>query len=246
MPLIQSRQVSAGRHATIFPGDTPQTMRVRLGLLALGGILGIYALWQLTAAFMHPQAPYFLSAPAADDAGKAPAAAIAAQVAQIRGDFWFDDALLTRPGTSGVNDTQPSPALDEAHAAALQSARLAPHDARAWLLLALLDSELRLQSHQQIEALKMAYYTAPNDLSLIPTRMKLAVRSSAIADADFQTLVASDVLSAARQPALQSALVSSYLQASPDGKRFLEASVGALDQGLLAKMQAGASDPLRH
>jgi hypothetical protein len=49
-----------------------------------------------------------------------------------------------------------------------------------------------------------------------------------------------------RQPALQSALVSSYRQASEDGKHFLESSVGVLASGLLAKMRASESDPLRY
>jgi hypothetical protein len=244
MPLIQSKQVSAGRHASIFPGDTPRTMCVRVGLLALSCVFGIYALWQLTADFIHPAAPYFLAEPIPADAGKTPAAAIAAEVAQIRGDFWFDDALLSWSGAAGGNGVQPSPALDDAYAAAVRSVRLAPHDARAWFLLALIDSQLGQETPRQIEALKMSYYTGLNDFALIPSRMKLAVRSAAIADPDFQSLVSGEVLSAVRQPTLQSALVAAYRQASPDGKRFLESSVGALDAALLAKIQAGDSDPI--
>jgi hypothetical protein len=247
MPLIQSKQVSAGRHAGNFPGDTAGSMRVRAGLLTLGAVLGLYALWQLAAVFMHPTAPYLISAPTPDDASKAPAAAAAAQIARIRGDFWFDAALLAWSGAGGGSGA-PSPALDDAHAAAVRAARLAPHDARAWLLLALLDAQIEQEPQRQIEALKMSYYTGPNDLALIPQRLTLAVRSAAIADPDFQTLVGAEVLSAVRQPALQPALLASYRQASPDGKRFLESSVGALDPGLLARMRAGGGDgdTLRH
>jgi hypothetical protein len=246
MPLIQSKQVPAGRHASVFPSDTPRTMRFRAGLLALSCILGLYALWQLTADVIHPAAPYFLSDVAPDDAGRAPAAAIAAEIAQIRGDFWFDDALLAWFATADGNGTQPSPALDDARAAAVRSVRLAPHDARAWLLLAFIDSQLGQEPHQGIEALKMSYYTGPSDRALIALRMKLAVQSAAITDPDFQSLVSGEVLSAVRQPTLHSALVSSYRQASPDGKRFLESAVSALDPGLVTKMQAGETDPLRY
>jgi len=245
MPLIHWDQASAGRRAGSFVGDTPWSIRVRFSLFAMSLVLGFYALWQLAAEFIHPVTPYFVSEPAPDQADRAPAAALAAQVAMFRGDFWFDDALLTWLGASGSTGSALLPALDDARLAATRSARLAPHDARAWLLLALIDARAALDPRQQAEALKMSYYTGPNDLALIPSRMKMAVQSPAIADPDFQSLVLGEVLSVVRQPALQSAIVSSYRQASPDGKRFLESAVGRLDPALVSKMQAPESDPLR-
>jgi hypothetical protein len=89
-----------------------------------------------------------------------------------------------------------------------------------------------------MEALKMSYYTGPNELELIPWRVDLAVRSAAIEDPDFQSLVAAELRSAMREPQLQAAILSSYRQASPGGKHFLEATVGASDAGMLAKMRA--------
>jgi hypothetical protein len=171
---------------------------------------------------------------------------MAAQLAQIRGDFWFDAAMLTWAGAAGVNALQLSSALDDARAMAAHSARLEPHDARAWFLLALLDSRLGREPQRQIEALKMSYYTGPNDLALIPSRLQLAVRSPAIVDPDFQTLVAAEVLSAMRRPSLYPALVASYRGASVEGRRFLESSIGGFDPGLLANIRTRQDDPLRY
>jgi hypothetical protein len=244
MTFIQSGQVAAS--AGVASGDTPQTRRVRFGLLALGCVLGLYALWQLTAELIHPAVPYFFSA-TEQDASRAPAAALAAEIAVFRSDFWFDDALLKWIGAASAEiGAGRSSALDDVRVAAARAARLAPHDARAWLLLALADAHDGLDSRQQTEALRMSYYTGANDLALIPERMKLAVRSPAMTDTDFQNLVAGEVLSIVRRPALQSVIVSSYRQASPDGKRFLKSYIGPLDAALLAQMQATDSDPLRY
>src|SRR5215469_4438052 len=92
MPLIQPKQVSAEHRAHVAAGDTSQTVRLRISIIAFSFVLAVYALWQLVAAVIHPRTPYFISAAATEDL--APSAARAAEVAQVRGDFWFDDALL--------------------------------------------------------------------------------------------------------------------------------------------------------
>jgi hypothetical protein len=244
MPFIQSKQISTLSRADLS-ASSAQSRRVRIGIIALSCVLGIIALWQLTAVLMHPVVPYFVSSATTEPTGDAPAAARAAEIAQIRGDFWFDDALLAWINASRGNGAERAAGLDDAHAAAVRAAALAPHDARAWLLLALVDTQLGASSAQQAEALKMSYYTGPDDAALIPSRLALAVRSAAIADPDFQQLVSGEVLAAVRQPALHAAILSAYRQASPDGKRFLLSAVAALDSGLAGQMRAtdGVSPP---
>lgn len=244
MPLIQSKQIAAAR-AGIATRGTAQATRVRAGMIALGCVLGLWALWQLAAALAHPAAPYFLPVVATEQADQAPAAARAAEIAQVRGDYWFDDALLSFPelGDSAAPNTAD---LERARTSAVRAARLAPHDARTWLLLALIDAKLGSDAAQQTEALKMSYYTGPDDVALIPSRLKLAVQSAAIVDPDFRELVSGEVLAAVRQPTLHAALVAAYRQASPEGKRFLQSAVGALDSGLAGQMRASESDPIRY
>lgn len=254
MPLIQMKQVSPGRHTAIFPADSGWASLFRLSLAILGGVLGLYSLWQLTVAFVGPVTPYFLSAPApAAAAGQSVSdkermATTAARIGWLDGGLWFDDALLSAQAArrAGSNSAQGRSALEDARTALIRSARLAPHDARTWLLLAMVDADLAQHPRGQVEALKMSYYTGPNDTALIPWRLPLAVRSSAIGNPDFQSLVSGEVRSALREPALQATVLSSYRQATADGKHFLETSVGALDADLLAKMQAGDKDPLHY
>jgi hypothetical protein len=237
MPLIQSKQVSADMRAGFSADNTAQSLRVRIGIVGLSCVLGIFALWQLTAALVHPAAPYFISAGAAEPAGDAPAAARAAEIAAVRGDFWFDDALLNWIKASRGDGAELAATLDDAHAAAVRAAAIAPHDARAWLLLALVGAQRGGDLARQAEALKMSYYTGPDDAALIPPRLKLALQSPAIADPDFQQLVSGEVLAAVRQPALHPAILSAYRQASPDGKRFLLSAVAALEPGLAGQMR---------
>jgi hypothetical protein len=251
MPLIQMNQVSPGRHAAIFPADARWATWFRLSLLILGGVLGLYSLWQLTVAFVRPVTPYFLSVPAQavvqgqSDPDKERTAATAARIGWLDGGGWFDDALLSVQASRRAGNTaQGRSALADARGALIRSARLAPHDARTWLLLAMVDADLAQHPRAQVEALKMSYYTGPNDTALIPWRLALAVRSSAIGNPDFQSLVSGEIRAALHKPALQGAILSSYQRATADGKRFLETSVGALDASLLAKMQAGDKVPL--
>jgi hypothetical protein len=241
MPLIQLKQVFTEGKVNILPRETRQTIWIRRSVIALSLILGVYSSWQLTIELLRPRVPYFLVEPAHTNAGDVRAAAVAARIGLIRGDLWLDEALLasetsepTGPGARSL------PVLNEAREAATRSVQWAPQDARGWLLLSWLSAQLGLGSHQVIEALKMSYYTGPNDSALIPLRMDLAVRSTAIADPDFQSLVAGELRSAMRELRLQQAILSSYRRASPEGKHFLEVSVGALDAAMVAKMRAGA------
>jgi hypothetical protein len=245
MPLIHSDQVSAGEHSAIFPAATRRTVQIRVALLLFSGLLALYSLWQLAAIFAHPAAPYFLPRAGTSDGMNAPAAALAAHIAVIRGDFWFDDALLSSLQSSEAKDAQAA-TMDDARTAVIRSARLSPHNSRAWLLLALIDSKLGQNAQQQSEALKMSYYTGPDDKALVPWRIGLAVQSPALGDPDFLSLVSSELLVAMREPALRPVVAAAYGHASADGKRLLESSVGPLDPDLLANMKAAASNQIPH
>ena len=86
-----------------------------------------------------------------------------------------------------------------------------------------------------VEALKLAYFTAPNDARLMPIRLDTATSFDALADPDLKELVRGDVrLMVTRQPALKPAVVSAYRRASNLGKAFLEESVRSIDPQFLA------------
>jgi len=98
--------------------------------------------------------------------------------------------------------------------------------------------------------LKMSYYTGPNAVGLIPTRLLIATRSAAIADPELQDLVSREIRTiVTRRPDLRPALFAAYREAVPEGRRFIESKVGELDRNLSASIrssvppQQGAQSP---
>ena len=116
-----------------------------------------------------------------------------------------------------------------------QTRSAAPYHAELWLALALLVTQSDPHDPMLVEALKLAYFTAPNDARLMPIRLDTATSFDALADPDLKELVRGDVrLMVTRQPALKPALVSAYRRASNLGKAFLEESVRSIDPQFLA------------
>jgi len=86
--------------------------------------------------------------------------------------------------------------------------------------------------------LKMSYYTGSNEVVLMPLRLLVATCSDAINDSELQNLVAREIrLIVTREQNLKPAIVVAYQNASPDGKRFIEAAVADLDSGLMATLR---------
>ena len=72
-----------------------------------------------------------------------------------------------------------------------------------------------------VEALKMSYFVAPNEMKLMPVRLDTATRSDALSDPDLKELARGDVrLMLTRQIDLKGAVVSAYRRASGLGKAF--------------------------
>ena len=238
MPLIQSSQVSSAEGSVnIAIDDASRAIWTRCGVFCLAGAVGFFALWQLTIEIMRQPAPYFPTAPVNGSAKAAQYAGYVASIGWIRGDLWFDAASLLWSAKEEKAAGPPQATLTAARGAVIRAAELAPHDARSWLLLAKINKELELGSHRVAEALRMSYFTGPDDPALIPSRLAIAVQLPNIEDPDFRILVEGDVRSALRAANLRNAVIAAYRVASAPGKRFLEASVGDLDRSLANEMQ---------
>jgi hypothetical protein len=217
----------------------------RHGTTIFAGMLGISAVWMLSVELIRPSLPYFPDDRAAVEAAAAhrSAAGVAASIGLIRGDLWADYAITLAPAMSGeirgaIASTAPE-ALDVARAAAVRAAELAPHDARAWLLLAAMDARLDFLNHKVAGPLKMSYYTGPNEIALIPLRILIATRSDAITDGDLQVLVGGEIRTIiTRKPESKPLILAAYRDALPEGKSFIEAAVADFDPALLAAMRA--------
>ena len=162
---------------------------------------------------------------------------LAATISPLRADLEGDHALnlaLTalRPRTSplGAADVQKNTEGQEAIKAALKKT---PYRSELWLVLALLQTQRNTDNKQIIEALKMSYFTAPNDAQLMPLRLYTAARSEALADGDLRELARGDVrLMLIRQLELREAVSTAYVAGSNVGKTFIEEAVQSIDPKL--------------
>ncbi len=115
---------------------------------------------------------------------------------------------------------------------------ISPYKPELWLALALLQVQRDPYDPVVVEALKMAYFVAPNDARLMPVRIDMAARFDALALPDVKDLVRNDVrLILIRRPASRSALVSAYRRASKLGKAFLEDAVESIDPSFLSTLR---------
>src|SRR5262249_35956559 len=124
--------------------------------------------------------------------------------------------------------------LESTNAIAAHAARLSPHDARIWLVLADLYFSADKNSSKGTEALKLSYYTGPNEISAMPLRVLIAVRSNAISDDEVQSLVPMDIqIMTAQRPDLKPAIAMAYSHALPKGREIIEGALKGIDPGFL-------------
>ena len=224
-----------------------QTTRRRIGIFrgamfVLAFFLTCQAIWILAAELSRP--PHFgfpADAQAAEAAaGNRDAAALAASLGIFRGDLWAEYSLTyLNLFWRGRQDTATgqSSTIEQARDAAIRTLRIAPHDARVWLALS--STNLRNNGlNREGAALQMSYFTGANETELVPLRLRLALRSNAITEKDFQQLVSHDVRTIiTRKPELKPAVWDAYRGALPAGRQFLEEVLRDLDPAFLAKLR---------
>ena len=228
-----------------LPTTTPNHGLFRSIVLVFAFVLGCQATWILAAEIFRPSLPDFPAnrQAAATAAAKRNEATLAASFGFIRGDLWAECALTyldmfwsdDRDSASAQFPTT----IERAREAADRALVFAPHDARVWLVLASIDSRFDWLNRNMAADLRMSYYTGTNETDLIPLRLLLAVRSSALADRDFQQLVRHDVSTiVTRRPALKPAILAAYRDALPIGQQFLEETLAEIDPALLARLRS--------
>jgi hypothetical protein len=225
--------------------DTLRLIVVRIALLLFVILLGAQSAWLLGADLFRSSVNRLPtdSATAAAAAKQRSAAALAAAIGRIRGDLWADsaftyaDLLWATPDTAAVQQL-----LTEAHMRLDRALGDAPHNAGAWLLLAALSSRYPSAYLNTDAALKMSYYTGPSEQKLIPLRLRVAAHSDFVRDFEMRQFVSRDLhLLVARKD--KSAITAAYNAASPDGKTFIEHTVGDVDPSAVQWLRAAVQSP---
>jgi hypothetical protein len=210
------------------------SFRLRLLALALGILLSVEAVWLLAAEIIRPTLPYFTTNKAEMElaAKRQDAAAFAARVGWPRGELWVEAAITADAGL-----IEGATAANTAIAPITAAARLAPYDARSWLLLAIAAMQ-NGNDGKALAPLKMSFYMAPNDVRLIPFRLRIAVRSQSASDEELQNLIEHEMRTIlTRAPMLKSSIALAYRDASAEGRRFMEGKLTVLDAQFLSELR---------
>jgi hypothetical protein len=219
------------------------TRLFRTGIATLSAILLLTSGWLLAIEFLRPPMLFRL-----EDAKNAQTLAryqttsgIAAWLGLIRGRLWTEHALTFAPFSANEGEkAQPDQSavrFESARKAAMRAVHFAPFDARAWLVIAQIDSALR--DRDPALALKMSYYVGLNEEPMFPLRIAIATQSNAILDPEVRDLLGDEIQRVlATRPGSEPDIVAAYRGAAPEGKRFIEQEVGRSDQDLLSVLRA--------
>ena len=100
----------------------------------------------------------------------------AASLAVVRGDLWAESAF-TYGGQLWIDQAMELDAGDQPNTEALKTLtralRYSPHRGDVWLMFAALADQYKSSGYQPSLLLKMSNYTAPNELALLPLRLKV-------------------------------------------------------------------------
>jgi hypothetical protein len=215
----------------------------RITTLLVGLVLGWFALATIFAEKLSPKTPQFPQDFAMPDPmSSGSLAEWAAAAAPLRGDLLADVAMAQAAPALGDSKAPPSSEMvskrERALASATQSLALSPHSSRTWLLLAMLQNQARQPTQSVAEALKMSYFTAPADMSLIPARLAAVSTLAAIGSDDLKSLARGDIrLILTRRPDIKPAITSAYQRGSADGKAYIGEVVRSLDPGFAASLR---------
>lgn len=161
----------------------------------------------------------------------------------LRGDGDFRSGKLAPAPRSTANEaaaSKPEAGVHPAAPTALVGAlRYSPLRGDLWLMLAALSREQRPVEYDVAALLKLSYYTAPNDLALLPLRLTVALGEvSVVSEPELRELVQRDVkVALARQATLRTALIAAYQSASADGKAFMDNLLSEWDSAALQNMR---------
>ena len=219
-----------------LPTEPPQKA-LRIAMLVLTAIVGIYSIWVLSSELIRPGVISLPIDPqsAAIAAQKRARASWAAHVGIIRGDLWAESgytfANLLWKSSSG--EKEPAQSLALARARLDRAIRYAPTKAGVWLLLAGFAPDFR----EATEALRMSYFTGPSELSLMPIRTFVAAQMPTL-DADMQQLARRDLRYLLKSQQ-KTAIIHAWHAATPAGKRFMEQELGERDPSFLQTLRRG-------
>jgi hypothetical protein len=205
-------------------------LQFSLLILGLAAALAAVAVWLLAPALVHSRAQTWVMTFSLPDHP-----CLAARLAVVRGDLW----------AACAEDASGESREPARQAALADSVRWAPSRSMSWLRIAAGKEESGRSDRRLVEALRMSFYTGPNELDVIAMRLSVSLRAGMLVDTDMERLVRHDVFTVlTHAPDLRPALIAAYRQASSQGRRFLEAAVEEIDPRFVPELRSdGVAQP---
>jgi hypothetical protein len=224
----------------------PSHLAFRLAVLLFAVLLGAQCVWLLLAELSRTDIDSLPTTPTTANAAAAQrdAALWAARLGVIRGDLWAYSAftyadLLFDPSSAAVGNPTPTNTAAEAHRSIDHALASAPHQSSVWLLFAGIALRYRLPNANPTEALKMAYYTAPSDQTLMPLRLQIATRADRFDDIQIREFITRE-LRLLLQQNQKAAIGNAYSTASSAGRRLIEQTVADSDPAFANTLVTGS------
>lgn len=213
--------------------------RLRLFLFALAGMTALLSSWQMLVASARPHLPAHGDLLTAIERLHAERDAIrrAAYIGIVRGDLWTAFAVaearpLLRELTVPMGN-EAAARMDLIRSSAERAVLLAPHDAHAWLVLAVAEAHLSRRVEQMTAYLKMSFYTGPSSRDLMPLRLALSTRIESAPDEEMQSLIRHELRAMLRQKSdMRPMIAAAYRNGSTQGRRFLDMTMGEISPDL--------------
>lgn len=206
-----------------IPSATFTSARIRAALMVIGLLLTAQAAWILSQSWHFGDR---LLGAAAANSHEAPLAAHTSR----------EDARSNWESRAAVRLN-----FDESTSALNSFARVleySPLRGDVWLMLAAMSKQYG-ENYDTTALLKMSYYTAPNELTLIPLRLSVALGTdAAVNEPELRDLIRRDLkVAITARPWLQPAVVAAYQSASAHGRTFAESTISELNPSYLQKMR---------
>jgi hypothetical protein len=217
----------------------------RTTLLLFGATLGVLAAWILLAELQRPRLIELPVDPQSawmtrQEQGRAERAA---SFGFVRGDLWAESSfthadLLWRNTTT---DAQGAAEDVRARANLERALAYAPHRGDVWLLMALLAERFKWSGVRPDALLKMCFYTAPKEITLVPQRLALWFRLGGIDELETQDMIERDIrLLLARGANAKSDLTNAYKTMLPGNRQVVDRIIGKVDPNLATSLRLPA------
>jgi hypothetical protein len=208
----------------------------RVALMSFCAVCALQAAWIVVVELQRPRTMHMpLDAQAASLARlEQNRLQRAAALAVVRGDLWaqsaftyssliFSDAMRPSETSGNLDAIRARTNLDRA-------VNYSPHRGDVWLMLAALAEQYKWSPSGPANLLKMSFYTAPNELALVPLRVLVASRITGIDDPEIQDMIKRDIrLVVTRTTDPNSVLLAAHKNASAKNRPLIERFISEVD-----------------